>query len=263
MATFAYLGTHPVGIEVLRRLASHPDATVTVVVSYPPKEDNWWPGSVYREAEKMGLQVRTIADEESILEYDIDYILSVYYPNILSAELLDHPHRGSLNLHLAELPRYRGSNVFAHSIMNARDDDHWRHGATLHFMTEELDAGDIIDRRFVNIFENDTARDLYERTIDASIELFTDTLPKILSGKIKAMRTSQDSYECKQYFYRKNSLEGLEEIDLGALSDPDRTHEMYDRIRALEFPPHNPAFVKLDGRRINLTLKTYFTSGIR
>jgi methionyl-tRNA formyltransferase len=65
-----------------------------------------------------------IEDEQRLQEYPVEYLISVYYPNILEPELLAHPERGALNLHQAELPRYRRSNVFSHAIMNARPDDH-------------------------------------------------------------------------------------------------------------------------------------------
>ena len=185
--------------------------------------------------------------------------MSVYYPNILGPALLSHPDRLPLNLHQAELPRYRGSNVFSHAIMNARPDDHWRQGTTLHVMAEDVDAGDIVARKFVEITEEDTARTLYERTREASIELFEAHLPHVVSGAIDDMGTPQEAFDGKRYFYTKDSLDGEKEIPPEAIGDPDRETELFDRIRALDFPPFEPTYTVLNGRRVYLTATSYGT----
>jgi methionyl-tRNA formyltransferase len=257
MVSIAFLGSHPLGVECLRRLADDPDVSVEVVCTYPPDHEGWWEGSVYDLAAELGYPTCTIAEEQRLREYPIDYLLSVYYPNVLGPELLDHPDRGALNLHQAELPRYRGSNVFSHAIMNARPDDHWRQGTTLHFMAEAVDAGDVVDRKFVSVTEEDTARTLAERTEEASIELFEETLPAIVSGAIDDMGTPQAEFDGKRYFYAKDSLEALKAIPTDALTDPDREAAIYDRIRALDFPPFEPAYTELGDRRVYLTATAY------
>jgi methionyl-tRNA formyltransferase len=56
-------------------------------------------------------------------------------------------------------------------------------------MAEAVDAGAIVDRKFVPIAEDDTARTLYERTRDASISLFEEMLPAIVAGDVDGMGT--------------------------------------------------------------------------
>lgn len=252
MTRVAFFGSHGLGEACLERLHDAEDVSVELVVTYPRDYDGWWEGSVHDLAVELGYEVATIDEERSVLEYDIDYLLSVYYPNILGPELLDHPNEGALNLHQAELPRYRGSNVFSHAIMNAREDDHWTYGTTLHFMAEDVDAGDIVDRRFVDITEDDTARSLYEKTEEASIELFEASLPKIVSGEVHEMRTPQSEFDGERYFYTKKSLDGEKHVAPEELAG-ETSLALYDKLRALEFPPHEPAYTELDGRRVYLT----------
>jgi methionyl-tRNA formyltransferase len=253
----AFLGSHRLGVECLRRLDDHPDVSIDVVVTYPPNEDNWWNVSVYDVATSLGHDTLEIDEEDQLLDRDVDWILSVYYPNILDAKLLEHPTEGALNLHQAELPRYRGSNVFSHSIMNARDDDHWKHGTTLHFMAPQVDAGDIVARRFAEIRADDTARSLYERVRDESVTLFEEHLPNIVDGTVHEMRTPQEEYEGERYYYSKDSLTDLKEIPADLLSDDTAQTELYDHIRALDFPPHKPAWTRVDGEKIYLTKDGY------
>lgn len=255
--TFAFFGSHPLGVACLDRLHDHPDCEVAVVVTYPADEDHWWAGSVADRADEYGYDRLTVAAETEALDYEFDWLLSVYYPNVLGEELLDHAAEGALNLHQAELPRYRGSNVFSHSIMNARADEHWRHGTTLHVMAPEVDAGDIVDRRFADITEADTARSLYEKVREESVTLFESTLPAIVSGEVHDMRTPQSAFDGERYFYLKTSLDGLKEIPPEALADESRELELYDRIRALDFPPHEPAWTVLGDRKVYLTKEGY------
>lgn len=261
MLTVAFFGSHPLGEACLERLARHDDVSVELVVTYPADHDGWWNGSVHERALDLGYPVATVGAEHCATEVDLDYIVSVYYPNILGPELLEHPTAGALNLHQAELPRYRGSNVFSHSIMNAREDDYWRHGTTLHFMAEEVDAGDVVDRKFVPITEDDTARDLYERTRAASLALFEEAIPAMVSGDVHGMATPQDAFDGTRYYYPKDSLDGEKEIPAERLADPEPQTQLalYDKIRALDFPPHEPAWTRLDDRKIYLTKSDYET----
>ncbi|WP_424020054.1 methionyl-tRNA formyltransferase (plasmid) [Halorientalis pallida] len=259
MVSVAFFGSHPLGEACLERLVAHDELTVDTVVTYPRDHESWWNGSVHERAREHDLPVLTTDEEAAVVGADIDYLLSVYYPNILGPDLLETPRQAALNLHQAELPRYRGSNVFSHSIMNARPDDHWRHGTTLHVMAEDVDAGDVIDRKFVPITEEDTARTLYERVRGASIELFEDCLPAIAAREIDGLATPQSAFGGKRYFYTKDSLDDLKEIppEKLAASDTETQLALYDRVRALDFPPHEPAWTRLGDRKLYLTKSDY------
>lgn len=256
MTSVAMLATHGLGSECLRLLDEAPNVEIPVVVTYPPDADNWWDDDVHSTATDRDLHVLPITEQSRVLEFDVDYLLSVYYPEILGSDLLDHPAEGALNLHQAELPRYRGSNVFAHAIMNARDDDHWRYGTTLHEMVEEVDAGPIVDRAFVEIREDDTARTLYGRTVKASVEFFQEWIPCIGDRTVLEKTTPQDEFDGERYFYRKDSLDDFFEIQPSVLTgDRDEQLDVYDRIRALEFPPLDPAYTTIGDRKVYLTTR--------
>jgi methionyl-tRNA formyltransferase len=261
MVKIAFFGSHPLGEKCLRVLDDEEDVEVSMVVTYEKDYNSWWDGSVHKLAEKLGYPVFTIEEENEVLEHEIDHLLSVYYPNILGKEILQHPNEGALNLHQAELPRYQGSNVFSHSIMNAREDDYWKHGTTLHFMEEEVDSGDVVDRRFAEITEEDTARSLYEKTRERSVQLFEETLPKIVSGEVHDMRTPQSEFDGPRYFYYKSSLDGEKRIPAEELADPEDELALYDKIRALDFPPFKPAYTEIGGKEIHLTKSSYENFG--
>jgi len=255
MPTLALLASHPLGVRCLDRLHDHPDIEVTTVVTYAADAETWWEGSVRERARELGYDVLARDEIDRLTETPVDYLLSVYFPDILGESLLEHPDELPLNLHQAELPRYRGSNVFSHSILNARDDDYWQHGTTLHVMEPSVDSGAVIDRRFAEIRESDTARSLYERVREQSVELFEAWLPAIADRTVGDHQTPQSEFDGPRYFYAKDSLDDLKSIPPERLADPDT--ELYDRIRALDFPPHEPAWTTVAGERIYLTRDGY------
>jgi len=259
MPSVAFFGSHPLGERCLDELSSNDAFDIDLVVTYGPDADTWWDGCLYDHAEQLGHRVRTREAERELLDHDVDYLFSVYYPNILDEALLAHPTVAPLNLHQAELPRYRGSNVFSHAIMNARDDDHWRYGTTLHVMAPEVDAGDIVARQFVPIEESDTARTLYDRVTEASVDLFREQLTTLRDGAVHRVATPQSAYNGDRYFYTKASLDGEKEIPAERLAADDEATQLavYDKIRALDFPPFEPAYTELAGRRLYLTATNY------
>lgn len=253
MISVALVGSRPLSRACLELLHEEEEVSVEAIATYPEGHEGWWEGSLRSKAEEYGYPV---VEEEDIFEYDLDYIISVLYYNILGEDILEHPQYGGLNLHQAELPRYRGSNTFSHAIMNARDDDYWQYGTTLHFMSEEVDEGDIVARKFVEITEEDTSKSLYKKAEQASIELFEEQLPNIISGEVRSMRTPQSEFDGKAYFYNKTSLDGEKEIPLERLTE-EGALEVYDKIRALDFPPFEPAYTKIAGRKVYLTKTSY------
>jgi methionyl-tRNA formyltransferase len=122
-------------------------------------------------------------------------------------------------------------------------------------MAEAVDAGDVVGRNFVDIADDDTARTLYEKTRAASVDLFEEHLPRIVSGSVEELRTPQDEFEGPRYFYAKDSLDGRKRVPAERLAsdDPDEQRATYDLIRALDFPPFEPAYTTIDGHRIRLT----------
>lgn len=258
MTDVTLLGSRPLARRILQALDDHDGIDVATVITCPADHDGWWDGSLFELAESIGYPVHTT--EDAIFEYDIDYILSVLYFDILGPDVLEHPAECGVNLHQAELPRYRGSNSFSHTIMNARDDDYWQYGTTLHVMTEELDAGDVIDRNFVDITEDDTARSLYEKTEDASVEMLERQLDAFASKTVEDDAVPQEEFDGPGYFYASDSLEDGKEVAVEELTG-DTSTATYDKIRALDFPPFKPAYTVVNGKEIYLTNTSYEDAG--
>ncbi len=166
-----------------------------------------------------------------------DYLLSVHYPHILSREVLELPRIGALNLHPALLPWNRGWHTPSWAILDGTP-----YGATLHWMAEEADAGDIALQRPIEVRPDDTADTLYARVLDLEIEALREAVPLMLAGTLP--RTPQPSGGT---LHRKRDLLGARRLDLGHTESVAR---VLDRLRALTTSrPDEAAYFEVGGVR--------------
>ena len=111
--------------------------------------------SVSAAVKKHGLRVRTTgplrkaaALDQLASDLDVDVVVSSCFPYVVPKPMLDRYAGRAVNLHPALLPAYRGPSPIAWMLFN--HDAHRRGGMTLHLMTPELDAGDIVAQRQVS-----------------------------------------------------------------------------------------------------------------
>ncbi len=78
---------------------------------------------------------------------------------ILTTHLVQQFEGKMLNIHPSLLPKYKGLNTHQKAI-DAGDQEH---GASVHFVTPELDGGPVIIQSKVPVFEGDTASELAQR----------------------------------------------------------------------------------------------------
>jgi len=135
-----------------------------------------------------------------------DYIVSVHFPYIIPPEVLEIPRIGVLNLHPAYLPYNRGWHTPSWAIIEGTP-----YGATLHWVDEGLDTGDIALRREVPILPSDTAHTLYQRVLAAEAELFREAIPLMMSRALP--RIPQTG---KATTHRKEDLASIQHLDLEA-----------------------------------------------
>lgn len=105
---------------------------------------------------------RAAYDEALIQEIDKfspDLIIMAGFMRILTAGFVNHYHGRMLNIHPSLLPKYQG----LHTHQRALDADDEEHGASVHFVTEELDGGPVVLQAKVPVFEDDTAVELAQR----------------------------------------------------------------------------------------------------
>jgi len=96
-----------------------------------------------------------------INEFAPDLIVLAGFMRILSREFVEHFQGQILNIHPSLLPKYKG----LHTHQRAIDAGDREHGASVHFVTANLDDGPVILQSKVPIFENQDAEELTQRVI--------------------------------------------------------------------------------------------------
>src|SRR5262249_5467118 len=107
-----------------------------------------------------------------------DFLFSFYYRHMLKPALLSAARRGALNMHGSLLPKYRGRVPVNWAVIKGETET----GATLHYMTEKPDAGDIVDQQAVTILADDTAVDVFNKVTAAAATVLDRSLPALVAG---------------------------------------------------------------------------------
>ncbi len=253
MATAVVFAYHNVGVRCLSVLLAHGVDVALIVTHRDNPKENIWFDSVADLAALHGIPVITPDDPNTpevvaqIRALQPDFFFSFYYREMFKRELLGIPKQGALNMHGSLLPKYRGRVPVNWAIIHGETET----GATLHYMTEKPDNGDIVARQAVPILPNDTALEVFQKVTVAAEMALHDCLPDLLAGKAK--RVAQD-LSAGAYFGGRKPEDGV--IDWS-----QDVRSIHNLVRAVA-PPYPGATTELLGRpmRILQTLATNCTA---
>ena len=107
-----------------------------------------------KEAEEKQLEI--------LKQYQVDFIVLARYMQIVSSKLIDFYPSKIINIHHSFLPAFPGAKPY-HSAFNRGVKII---GATSHYVTEELDAGPIIEQDIVRVSHEHDVKDLINKGQD-------------------------------------------------------------------------------------------------
>ena len=115
----------------------------------------------------------------------LDLICCAGFMRIMTPVVLSPWAGRMLNIHPSLLPAYKGLHTHERAIAEGAK----THGATVHFVTPELDGGPIIAQAAVPVLPDDTADSLSARVLTVEHPLYVKALALVASGAIH-MNTS-------------------------------------------------------------------------
>jgi len=115
-----------------------------------------------------------------------DISVVVAYGMLIPKNLIELPQLGTINVHGSLLPQYRGAAPMQYSVLNGDKEA----GVTIMYVTEALDAGDIILQKSLPIDENDTFGEVHDKLSLLGAEALSEAIDQIASGT--STRTPQD-----------------------------------------------------------------------
>lgn len=112
---------------------------------------------------------------EEIKKLNPDVICVVAYGKLLPKKILDIPRFGCINVHASLLPKYRGAAPIQWAVLNGDKIT----GVTTMYMDVGMDTGDIVLKEEVEIGEDETTGELWNRLAKIGGELLVKTLQQI------------------------------------------------------------------------------------
>jgi|OM-RGC.v1.013481166 hypothetical protein len=130
--------------------------------------------------EKFGSKFDIHVDDGKIPKNftNVDFIVTLGWGGILKNDIISKANCAALNCHSSMLPDYKGGSVYHHYWANCEDFS----GATIHYLTDKLDSGNIIAQSQFKLNFNDTPNSILQRASELTGPLLVEALLKIQLG---------------------------------------------------------------------------------
>ncbi len=113
--------------------------------------------------------------------YQPDIVVLAGFMRILTPAFIEHYQGRLLNIHPSLLPNFRG----LHTHQQAIDAGVRVHGATVHFVTSELDGGPIIAQAVVPVLPDDDEDTLADRVLEQEHKIFPRVVKWLVDDLLK------------------------------------------------------------------------------
>ncbi|MBB4838842.1 formyltetrahydrofolate-dependent phosphoribosylglycinamide formyltransferase [Sphingomonas kyeonggiensis] len=114
--------------------------------------------------------------DAALREAGVEAIALAGYMRLLTDDFVARWRGRILNIHPSLLPKYKGLDTHARAI--AAGDSHG--GASVHIVTEELDAGEVLGQAEVAILPGDTVESLAQRVLKEEHRLYPRVVAEFL-----------------------------------------------------------------------------------
>lgn len=128
------------------------------------------------------LQPKKLDDDfyKALEALNLDLSIVVAYGKIIKEPMINLPKHGTINVHYSLLPKYRGATPVEAALL-AGDT---KTGIAIQQMVYDLDAGDIIANKEINIPTIMRKKELFSILNTEAVKTLSQILPDILEGKI-------------------------------------------------------------------------------
>jgi len=111
----------------------------------------------------------------------IEIVCLAGFMRLLSPWFIAHWSGRILNIHPALLPEFKGLDTHRRALEAGAK----RHGATVHFVVEETDAGPVIRQQSVPVLQGDTEETLAARVLEVEHRIYPEALRLVAEGQVK------------------------------------------------------------------------------
>lgn len=134
----------------------------------------------YESAHDRHTQLR-----DTLEALNVDLIVLAGYLEILQADFFKKFSGRVINVHPSLLPQYSGLGFYGMKVHEAVIKNKEKYsGATVHFVSEQVDRGQIIIQEAISVFEGETAQSLQKRVLKVEHKILVSSIKKIIEGDI-------------------------------------------------------------------------------
>lgn len=183
-----FFGTPEFAVESLDALVKN-DYNVVGVVTMPDKiagrGHKLYQSDVKRYAVEHNLfllQPERLKSEDfinALKALDADLFIVIAF-RMLPREVWQMPRLGTFNLHASLLPKYRGAAPINRAVMNGDTET----GVTTFFLKHEIDTGDMIMQRRIEIQPEDNVGDVHDKLMHLGADMVVETVNAIIQGEL-------------------------------------------------------------------------------
>ena len=188
MAIFVSKMSHCLYDMLARYTAGEWDVEIPIIISnhpdmQPTAESFGIPYRVFRITKENKLEQEK-AEMELLRELDIDFIVLARYMQVISEQMIEEYPNRIINIHHSFLPAFVGAKPYHAAFERGVKII----GATSHYVTNDLDAGPIIEQDVVRITHKDTPQDLVNKGKDLEKIVLSRAVQKHIERKVLAYK---------------------------------------------------------------------------
>lgn len=127
---------------------------------------------------KMGMQTFEQHALDLLNQWQVDLVVLAGFMRVLSAEFISKSPSPIINLHPSLLPKYKGLDTHARVLLSKDD----KHGCSVHLVTAELDAGQVLTQAVMTVPSGMTADRLQQKVHRLEHQLLPWTVKLIAQG---------------------------------------------------------------------------------
>ncbi len=142
-------------------------------------------------AKKAGIETAVVKKDDALIvsmlkERDIDLVVLAGYLAILTDTLIDAYPNQIINIHPSLIPSFCGSGMYGMHVHDAVLKRGVKvSGATVHFVSSEVDGGPIIKQVACDISDLETAEDIQARVLEIEHRILPEVVGLYCDGRIK------------------------------------------------------------------------------
>ena len=120
--------------------------------------------------------------DRKLIEQRIDLVCLAGFMRLLTPWFVNRWSGRMLNIHPSLLPQFKGLDTHRRALAAGVK----RHGATVHFVVAEMDAGPIVLQDSVAVQDDDTEETLAARVLELEHQIYPRALRAVAKGQTKA-----------------------------------------------------------------------------